>query len=66
MTGMDLATIPAKPAPPPGSRPKSQQLNTSTMSDATDNVGKVTGDTIVKELSPADDAFKSVTEEDNK
>lgn len=64
MTGMDLATIPAKPAPPPGSKPKSQQLNTSITSDVTD-VGKVTGHAIVKEPSPADDAFKNITE-DNK
>lgn len=58
-----MSPIPAKPAPPPGSRPRSQQFNTSDVDKLT-----TTSNTAVKEPSPAaDDVFnKSIAEEDTK
>ena len=68
--GMDLSPIPAKPAPPPGSRPRSQQFNSSTTVNNASDVGKLaaSSNTPVKEPSPAaDDVFnKSIAEEDTK
>ena len=54
--GADHFSIPAKPAPPPGSRPK--------LNDTAD-VGKLAASSnVVKEPSPVDDVFnKSITEE---
>lgn len=63
--GTDLSPIPVKPPPPPGSRPKSQQFNTSiTHDDSAD--GKLTaGSSVIsKEPSPAaDDVFNKFTAE---
>ena len=55
-SSMGGTDIPAKPAPPPGSRPKSND---------TADVGKLSaGGNIVKERSPVDDVFnKSIAEE---
>ena len=56
--GTDYSHIPAKPAPPPGSRPVSQCA-----SDSID-VGKLTAaGTVVKEPSPVDDVFNKSMED---
>ena len=56
MGGTDHSSIPAKPAPPPGSRPRSND---------TADVGKLAaGSNVVKEPSPVDEVFnKSIAED---
>ena len=56
--GTDHSHIPAKPAPPPGSRPRSQRT-----SDSID-VGKLTAaGAVSKEPSPVDDVFNKSVED---